>query len=157
MEKIFKGEKLIMAKTCSAKKFEVLGGYLFPFTLMDTTPGGGNLGRIEWHIEFVKTRKEKNARYITQMLVWARQTKDPRYLNKFFLLDCNTPSIVTHLNNSSDFLNNTWTMAICYEHKMPIVSAHPPDKYCALYIETFSSIGTRIRFFTESELRGFQK
>lgn len=146
-----------MVKTNSAKKFNVSDGYVFPFTVLDQTPGGSNLGRIEWHIEFVKTKKEKNRniRPITQMLVWARQTKDPRYVNKFFLLDCDTAGIMTH-QDSSDFFHCAWFMQICDEHKMPIISAYPPDDTCALHIQIYSSVGTRIHFLTETELKEFQ-
>jgi hypothetical protein len=147
-----------MLKTCSAKKYEVSNGYLFPFILFDPTPGGSNLGRIEWNIEIYKTRKNKisKTRSITQILVWARQTKDAQYLNKFFLLNCDSVGIMTH-HDGDDFLHNVGFMQICDEHKMPILCAYPRDGSCALYIEAYSSVGTRIRFLTVAEVKVIQE
>jgi len=47
-------------KTISAKKYydKKLGNYIFPFQVLDDTPGGSNLGRIEVCIELFKSKRK---------------------------------------------------------------------------------------------------
>ena len=63
----------------SPKPYYVDTGYIFPFIPIDPPPGNNNLGMIEWCIEIYNTKKEKGFRHITELLVWAQQTRDKRY------------------------------------------------------------------------------
>lgn len=137
----------------SAEAFKVEGGYLFPFTLMDDTPGGSNLGRIMWNIEIHKTQKQDGVNYITQMVVWANQTRDPRYQDKNFLLECHTAGIMTcGLTSKDDLMPHVWFVAVCAEHGKTVLRAYPSNGHAALQVEAYSSVGTRIHFLTEQEL-----
>ena len=136
-----------------AEAYKVDDGYLFPFTCLDDTPGDSNLGRIEWNLEFYKTKLDKGQRFVTQMLVWARQTRDPRYFGKTFLLDCNTAGVMSSCNRgrkTDDFMHCSWFVAPCPEHKGQIIAAYPEDHHNALHIEMNSWVGTYIKFVQEA-------
>jgi hypothetical protein len=137
------------------RQFVVPDGYLFPFICMDHTPGGSNLGRIEWNVEVYKSKKNNRGfQNITQLIVWAKQTRDKRYVGKFFLLDCNTAGILTHSNKiRADFIHCAWLLSICDVHRNPIISAYPEDNHVALWIERYSDIGTRMCFLTQAEMK----
>jgi hypothetical protein len=146
--------KTIETELTSAETYQTDGGYLFPFTVMDPTPGGSNLGRIEWHVELYKSQKRRgySGKFITKMLVWARQTRDPRYDGKVFILDCYTRGIMTCLQTSNDdFSRHAWFLSVCEEHGGVIISSYPSDHHVALMIETHSEVGTRIRFVDHYE------
>jgi hypothetical protein len=131
--------------------FKTERGYRFPFTRLDPTPGGGNIGCIEWHVEFVRGRKRRMGAYgIAAVLVWALQTRDERYAGKSFRLDWHDTRGAM-LDRPIDptrrsFGAGIWFVGFCSEHGQIVLASYPPDGSAALVIETGSSVGNRIYF-----------
>lgn len=127
------------------------GIYRFPFDVLDKTPGGSNLGRIEWHVETLHGAKKNGRYHIEKLYVWATQTRDPRYKNKVFeITSCCTECVMgfnLKSSNQTFFLSCVWRMMICEIHKAPVLSAYPEDKHSVLEIgSVWSSIGINIDF-----------
>ncbi len=121
--------------------------FSFPFTVMDPTPGGKNLGRIEWNIEILPGKKPKGrAPVIGALAVWARQTRDPRYQGVIFHLPCYTDML--HSNRDrDDFTKFVWRVGFCEVHKgSAILAAYPDDKHSKLIIDVGSSISGEAYF-----------
>lgn len=110
--------------------------YVFPFEVFDKTPGGSNLGRIEWWIEPVWKYDRSRKRYcIDEAYVWARQTRDKRYAGKLFLVDCfgdNWFSSCTHIHDN--FIKYVWLIEKCMIHKTMQYGAYPEDHHTKLVI-----------------------
>lgn len=119
--------------------------YIFPFTALDTAPGGMNLGRIEWHVELVPARKVKGRKSISAIALWATQTRDPRYLRKVFYLPCFSDAI-TSQTDRSDFVKHVWRQGFCETHGLLILSAYPRNDHAELVVEVGSSISNDIYF-----------
>ena len=134
-------------KTDNPKKFEVSKYlYRYPFKCMDDTPGGDNLGKIEWCIEPVYGKKKRGRYFIESLLVWARQTRDKKYSKKLFLIHCFAGAITGDSLNRQDYLNHVWYWGICSEHKRPFMVAYPQKHHSVLEINTGSSISIEIKF-----------
>lgn len=139
-------------ETVSADAFKTEGGrYVFPFVLLDPTPGGSNLGRIGFDIEFVPT---KNKKAIGKILLHVNQTRDERYAGKVFEIEANTATIfgcsgtlIRDGRTRMTIFVGTWMLGICREHNAPFLRVHPSDGHTRLVIEPpFSSIGSDIFF-----------
>ena len=135
-------------KTNSAKLFRNdKGEYIFPFEVLDKTPGGRNLGRIEWLIEPIVGKKNKDGRYyIEKLLIQARQTRDKRYIGKLFEIPVFADSILGDTLGRESYINYVWRMMFCPEHKTFIFDAYPGNNHKALKISCFSTMGIDINF-----------
>ena len=128
--------------------------YRFPFETLDPTPGGSNLGRMEWGIELFRAKKKQNNRYyIEKIWVWARQTRDKRYLGKVFEIPCWTEMIesldrVFGEPGTDPYMSRVWQTAFCSEHKQVSFSAYPDTDHNVLEIDVQSSIMASINFKT---------
>lgn len=140
-------KKKIQFKPVSAKSFRDKDGYyLFPFECLDKTPGGSNLGRIEWHMELVPSKKgqtkyEKGRYHIEKLLVWASQTRDPRYQKKVFEIPCWAEALTSDsLRERGSYMHYVWRVMICELHKNVVFSAYPANEHKVLKINVGSSI-----------------
>lgn len=135
-------------QTYSADKFKSDDStYRFPFTVLDPTPGGSNLGRIEWGIELLHGRKQKGRYYIEKLLVFARQTRDERYAGKVFEIPCFTDMLQgRELTGRSAFIQHVWQVSICPEHNAPVLSAYPENQHSELVVDVRSSISIDVNF-----------
>lgn len=135
-------------KSVSAEAFNTSGGtYRFPFEVLDKTPGGSNLGRIEWGIEPVWSKRKREGRhYIEKLYVWARQTRDPRYSKFVFEIPCYAEALTGTSIEKGHFLHHVWYYGFCPEHKSAYMMAYPADQHTALEIRTFSSISLEAQF-----------
>lgn len=134
--------KIVKAKKNSDWK------YSFPFEVLDKTPGGKSLGRIEWCIEpFIGKKKKEGRYYIEKLWVWAKQTRDKRYLGKIFEIPCFSESIMGDSINRNGFLNHVWLNFPCAEHKGQMQFwAYPQNHHSILEITADSSIAIDIKF-----------
>jgi len=132
----------------SADQFKKGSYYEFPFTALDPTPGGSNLGRIEWCIELFPGKKSRReGRYfIEKLLVFARQTRDERYAGKTFEIPCNVEMINGSRMKGPNFLAQVWAVEFCSEHKAIILTAYPENHHTKLTIYVNSSIMMDISF-----------
>ena len=135
-------------KTVSADSFKTdRGEYVFPFECLDKTPGGSNLGRIEWHVEPIKSNKNKGRYYIEKLLVFASQTRDERYKGKIFEIPCYTESITADvLHHRDSYFHYVWRMTWCEVHNTAFFSAYPKNEHTKLVINVNSSISSEIEF-----------
>lgn len=135
-------------KTINPKAFENENGiYIFPFKVLDDTPGGSNLGRIEWNIEAIRGNKNKGRYYIEKLLIYATQTHDERYgARNIFEIPCFSESISGDCLNRESFLNYVWRIMPCEMHKTFVLSAYPGNQHKELIIDVGSSIGIDIDF-----------
>lgn len=123
--------------------------YRFPFVALDQTPGGSNLGRIEWSVEFVpKTRGHKT---LVGVCVWARQTRDPRYCGKAFYIPVNAAFITTQGRTRIDktcgsFFAGAWRAYICQTHGFTVIESYPENHHVCLVVDVSSSISNDIYF-----------
>lgn len=133
------------------KKFETVSAesfrdenryYVFPFVALDPTPGGNNLGRIEWHIEPIRSKKKERGMYfIEKLYVWASQTYDERYKGKVFEIPCFAECITASaLRDRDSYLHHVWKAQICELHKSMWFSAYPQNHHTSLKINVGSSI-----------------
>ena len=129
-------------QTCSADAFKSDDyTYCFPFTVLDDAPGGRNLGRIEWGIELLHGRKRKGRYCIEKLLVFARQTRDKRYVGKVFEIPCFAEMLQgAMLTRRGGFIEHVWNIGICPEHKGPVLAAYPDNQHSQLVIDVMSSI-----------------
>ena len=122
------------------------GDYEFPFEVLDKTPGGQNLGRIQWIVEVFPGKVRDDFRMINKLFVWARQTRDKRYYGKVFEIETYSETITTNLHDD-DKQFAPWRMMFCPIHKGAfILDAYPSNSCKKLIINTMSSISTGIRF-----------
>lgn len=123
-------------------------GYVFPFTLLDPTPGGANLGRIEWHVELIPARKrsgEKNRKRIAEVRVWATQTRDPRYQGKQFRFETIAEALSHRSRDGRGF--QPWRVMFCDKHRGAVVlTAYPENHHTRLIVEPSSSISCEVHF-----------
>jgi hypothetical protein len=135
-------------KTASADKYlnKITNQYEFPFEVLDKTPGGSNLGRIEWCIELIRSkRKKEGLYYIEKLYLWAKQTRDKRYIGKIFEIPCYADCVGGPSRES--FLKGVWRVGFCDIHKTLILEAYPDkDNYKKLVINNGSSILMDIYF-----------
>ncbi len=126
---------------------KVSGAYMLPFIVLDPTPGGKNIGRIEWIIEPIERKKKQGRWYITKLLVCARQTHDPRWSGKLFYVDLFTEALTGNRQNGDGFFNGVWLSFYCAEHRnsMQFLS-YPKNHHKHLRIETYSSIMCDIKY-----------
>lgn len=130
-------------ETVSAADFKGEGGtYRFPFEVLDPTPGGENLGRIEWCIELIWSKRKKwGCHHIEKIYLWAKQTRDPRYAKKILEIECFAEALTSNSVFGLDsYIHNVWYIGQCPEHKTPFMAAYPGNKHTALEINIFSSI-----------------
>lgn len=140
----------------SAEKFLKKDGYSeiyeFPFEALDKTPGGLNLGRIEWHLEFIpgapqRKKYQHGKRYFEKIHVWATQTRDPRYEKKVFVIPCFVESITADsLRRRSSYFHYVWHMTPCEIHKTMMFSAYPENNHTILRIPIDSTISIEPEF-----------
>ena len=137
-------------KITNASKYfnEKEGVYHFPFEVLDKTPGGTNLGRIEWCIEPIISKKKRDGLYpLEKIYLWAKQTRDKRYAGKTFEIPCYAESILSSPSREGSFLGGVWRMGFCPIHKTLILESYPNnDNYKELIIRTSSSIGVDIDY-----------
>jgi hypothetical protein len=133
-------------KMISPKEYLKNGSYVFPFKVFDETPGGSNLGRIEWGIELIHGKKKDGRYRIQKMLVFARQTRDIRYFGKIFEIECYTDMLQGRSHQYDSFIKYVWNIAFCPEHKSPVLMAYPGDHHSKLIINSSSSIMVEARF-----------
>jgi hypothetical protein len=119
------------------------GVYVFPFVPVDPTPGGRNLGRIEWAVEYVVDRRKRN---FSALLISVCQTRDPRYRGKVYRI----PGPMTEFINSpsagggrdaAPFTSLVWRTLVCPVHKALALYAYPKDEHRFLVVEPWSQIG----------------
>lgn len=121
--------------------------YTFPFKPLDDTPGGSNLGRIEWHIEPVRgTRKKHGRYYIEKILLWAQQTRDEKYKGKLFEIPCFTEMIDGSAYSKEPLLGHISHIGFCDKHKNIIISTYPKNHHTKLILRVGNSILTDIYF-----------
>lgn len=126
--------------------------YEFPFDVLDKTPGGSNLGRIEWHMEFIPGKKQTRKymhgrRYYEKIYVWATQTRDKRYQKKVFEIPCFVECITgDSLRARSSFMHHVWRVMPCELHDIPTFSAYPANHHRALRIPIDSTISIEPEF-----------
>lgn len=137
-------------KTISAKKYydKKSGRYIFPFQVLDDTPGGSNLGRIEVCIEpFRSKRKIRGRYYVDKILIWFCQTRDKKYSGKTFEIPCFAESICgDSLNRFNSYTACIWRMSYCEIHKQIIMDAYPRNEHSKLIIDVSSSISIDLEF-----------
>ena len=118
--------------------------YEFPFKVLDDTPGGSNLGRIQWYVEMHPMPKKRGRKNIKEIWVWARQTRDERYANKIFRIETWAEGLTT---NSLKESFSPWRIFFCEEHKGAVVlDAYPKNHHTKLVICPFSSISCEVDF-----------
>lgn len=134
-------------KVDDAAAFQVADGeYRFPFTVLDPTEGGSNLGRIEWCVELLRARKRKGrCPLIEGIAVWAHQTRDPGYKGIVFHLPTLTDAITTHMDRD-DFTRFVWWVSFCEVHGFPVMKAYPANKHSVLIVNVGSSLSNDIWF-----------
>ncbi len=129
--------------------------YRFPFEVMDKTPNGSNLGRIEWCVELFRAKHKKDNRYyIEKIWVWARQTRDTRYQGKTFEIPCWLEMIESFSSDISkrrkygeaSYMSRVWQTYFCPEHKQLAFSAYPQDWHNVLEIDVSLSVMGSIDF-----------
>jgi len=119
------------------------GIYRFPFTTMDPTPGGQNLGRIEWCLEPVRRSRKREGRYwIDSLLIWARQTRDDRYQGVIFEIPCLVDCVTTHRYDGGSYYAGVWRMGYCPEHRNAIFEAYPENQHTGLKVDVYVSSAT---------------
>lgn len=125
--------------------------YRFPFDTIDSSPtakkySGHSLGRIEWNIEPRKMEYDKTERryYITQILVWAQQTRDKNYSGKIFGINCMVESLGGGQHPLYDYevyaLNQIWRTSPNPVTKTMIMGTYPPNGFDILEFDVSSSI-----------------
>lgn len=130
--------------------------YCFPFDNLDKSPiakqfSGNSLGRIGWCIEprKIKYDRTKKRYYITQILIWATQTRDKRYANKVFGINCMAETIGGISHKFRDYeegvINQTWRMGFTPQ-KTLYLDTYPNNKFNLLYIDATSSISVNINY-----------
>jgi hypothetical protein len=121
------------------------GAHVFDFEVFDRTPGGTNLGRIEWHIEPLARRNR-----LTGLLVFASQTRDPRYAKRVFWIPCGADGLdgrhAVREPGVNDFVELVWRVAPCAFHRSLVLSAYPGDHHDELVIGVGSSISVDAQF-----------
>lgn len=130
-----------------ASAFEVDGHFKFPFVLLDPTPGGSNLGRIEWHVELFPAKKQRgeNRRRIGELRVWATQTRDPRYQGKCFRFETIAEALSHRHRDGMGF--QPWRVMFCELHRGAVViSAYPDNHHRTLVVDTNSSISLEVHY-----------
>ena len=134
-------------KTESADSFKDENGYyVFPFEVLDKTPGGSNLGRIEWCIEPIRGKKKQGRIMIEKLLVWAKQTRDERYVGKIFEIPCHTEAITGDSIDRNSFLNHVWYWYFCPDHNTVGMWAYPRNEHSKMVINCGSSFGVTAEF-----------
>lgn len=124
--------------------FRTEAGYEFPFEPFDATPGGTNLGRIEWHLELV--RKGRGA-HLEALVLWATQTRDDRYVGRLFRLPVQADLVTRGTSDGrSDFLTRVWRVGYCDVHRHAILSAYPADEHRRLVAHVWSGISVDLEF-----------
>ena len=140
--------KIIETQYKSAEEFKDENGhYVFPFEVLDKTPGG-SLGRIEWHIEFVRSKNKDGRYWIEKLFVWPTQTRDKKYPRDVIweipcFAECLTSSFV---NPTDEFISNVWKVQYCEIHKNIFMSAYPQNQHSKLQINVASSISITATF-----------
>lgn len=130
----------------SPEEFKVESGvYQIPFVALDPTPGWGNLWRIMWNFEIIKTRDSNDITYIAELAVWASQTRDPKLMGRCFKFFLNTEqlSLLNILDPNPGMVSS---VSICSTHNAPVITMYPENKHNALKIKTYSSIMADIKF-----------
>ena len=142
-----KGKKKREAVTFGdVKKYERHGVYEFPFDVLDPTPGGKNLGRIEWAVEIhpATKRRGENRKRIREVWVWASQTIDPRYRGLVFRFETIAESL------GFDSLRRSfapWRVGFCCEHRGAVIlEAYPENHHTKFIIAPSSSISCEVKF-----------
>lgn len=137
-------------KPQSAEKFKTKEGqYVFPFVALDKTPGGKNLGRIQWCIELHPQEKSKESgfRRVGKLLVWAMQTRDKRYFRKVFEIPTFAEMFYSCASTNKRDAFVPWKIMLCDEHKGAVVlDAYPENEHRALVIDAMSSIMVQVKF-----------
>lgn len=129
-------------QTQDANKYFKDGVYIFPFDVLDTT--GRGLGRIEWRIEPVKSRRRRGGYNIEKLLVWTAQTADVRYKGILFEIPCDADWMGRSSKN--DYMSFVHRTAFCDVHKTLYFSAYPEDRHKYLKI---SPAGIVLVYFSE--------
>lgn len=131
--------------------------YCLPFDTKDQSPrakqySGNSLGTIEWLFEpreYSWSKSEKRY-YVTKLLFWATQTRDKRYQNKIFSIDCMSEAISgisrQYYPYEQGAINQTWRMMFSPHTKTPIFDTYPSDNFNLLLIKATSSISLDIKF-----------
>ena len=131
--------------------------YCLPFDNKDSSPtakqwSGRSYGRIEWIFEprELEWSKSEKRYYIRKLLVWATQTRDKRYYNKIFTIDCNAEAIGGIAHKYKEYeegaINQTWRMMFSPQTKTAMFDTYPNDQFNLLLINTKSSISLDIEF-----------
>src|SRR3972149_222499 len=131
----------------SAKSFLLKDGtYVFPFLVLDPTPGGSNLGRIDWNCELIRSRKIRGRYHLATIYVWARQTRDKRYAGKYFEIPCRSEGLSGRkLTDKGNALTEcTWTVGYCNDHGNVVLSSYPENHHKELVVRVGSSISIEV-------------
>lgn len=139
--------KIVFGDAEPFKDGDIIPVYRFPFVGLDTTPGGGNLGRIEWHVELHPAERRRSGEWfvrLSEVWVWASQTRDTRYAGKVFRFE----TIAEALGQSLLGRNfHPWRVRFCEEHRGAVIlSAYPDNQYKTLVIAPCSSISCDVGF-----------
>ena len=143
--------KLVKPVALDATAFQDInyqGRYRFPFERLDPTPGGSNLGCIEWHVELMPdSRRRQGRRRVVSAFVWASQTRDTRYAGKLFTLPAHCDGIlVLAVGLGLSYLGGVWFMGFCPIHKQLAMSSYPPDGSSALVVDFWLSTAGHIYY-----------
>ena len=125
---------------------EVLPEYRFPFVAVDPTPGGKNLGRMEWHVELLRgTKRRKGTRRFGGIAIWATQTRDTRYARVVFHIPMCCEGITTR-RDRDDFTRFVWHIGFCSIHDETVLTAYPDNRHVALIVRAWSGISNELFF-----------
>ncbi|MES2409182.1 MAG: hypothetical protein V4509_02665 [Patescibacteria group bacterium] len=136
-------------KPSSIKPFKTEHGYEFPFEVLDKTPGGSNLGRIQWCVEMYPAPKQRgeNRKRLSKIWVWAKQTRDKRYASKVFEIPTYAESLTTDASLRRGTAFAPWKIDFCEQHKGAVIlDCYPTDGCKKLVINNWSSISIEVNF-----------
>ena len=141
------------------KHYEISNSiYAFPFDYSDQSPtkkknSGRGLGVIEWNIEPRKFEYDKELKkyYITQIYLWASQTRDARYYGKVFGLSSYTDSLCASVLESrkdteKDAIKQAWRVQPSLITKTLMFQTYPPKDFNFLILNLSSSLGADIKY-----------
>lgn len=150
-KKIKKEIELLIESADKFKDPESGGSYVFPFDVFDKTPGGSNLGRIQWIIELHPSKKIGGRIRIGELWVHARQTKDQKYRRGDKIIYFKIPTFAESLTTRSSLDKQNcyapWRMFFCEMHKGAfILDSYPSNHHSKLIINADSSISIDVNY-----------
>lgn len=114
------------------------------FDVLDKTPWGKSLGRIERIVEPIWIRWS-----FKKIYVHASQTRDERVDGKRRVIECDTPAFKGGIWDDDNFFSNAWYIWVCKEHKEMFYMAYPADHHKKIvFIDMFTTFYSKIYFIS---------